>query len=313
MLICVNILVRASEERKNRRMNKQKFVHVTENDIPLGKPLPWALFLSSGELLAPAGYIVTDRTSQERLLQAQAMRPIQPEDRQRKLIAVDEDSTRGQVFTDPLLALKHNAEGMVLTFQLPGDFESRSAQVEFYGRVPMQSIIVSAPVVRASNGQSWQHFDGLPMTAQVVLGRTVSVFKTSLLRFASIPSGHLFLRYPTEAVTKPFRRSLRVEVKLPVSITLSDGTTPGILTNLSSGGCAIASPFVLGDVGRELMLAFRLKISGKAHLVQLSATIRTIKGKISQQMQYGVAFNHGTDEAVELLLKSFIYEQLAEQ
>lgn len=293
-------------------MSKQQFVHVTEREIPLGRPLPWAIFLSSGELLAPAGYVVTDRSAQERLLQAQAMRMVQSEDRQRKPAAADENPVREQA-ADPLLALKHNAEGMVLTFQFPGDFESRSAPVEFYGRVPMQSLIVSAPVVRASNGQSWQHFEGLPLTAQVVFGRTVCVFKTALLRFASIPSGHLFLRYPTEAITKPFRQALRVDVKLPVSITLPDGTIPGMLTNLSSGGCAISSAFVLGDVGSELMLAFRFKISGKAHLVQLSAMIRTIKGKISQQMQYGLAFKHGIDETNELLLKSFIYEQLAER
>ena len=46
---------------------------------------------------------------------------------------------------DPLKYLKHNAEGVVLTFKLPGDFEPRNVQVEFYGRVPLQSVIVSAP------------------------------------------------------------------------------------------------------------------------------------------------------------------------
>ncbi len=294
-------------------MKKAQYVIVSEDEIPLGKPLPWSIFLRSGELLAPAGYLIADKVAQGRLLQAKPMRAARPDDAQRTLIDVTEESdAMPRATQDPLPALKHNVEGIVLAFQLPGDYESRSAPVEFYGRVPLQSIIVSAPVMRASNGQSWQHFEGLPITAQIIFGRTMCVFKTSVLRFASLPSGHLFLRYPTEAVSKPFRQALRVDVKLPASIILSDGTVPGIVTNLSSGGCGIASGFVLGDVGAVLSIALRLKIGGKPHLVQLKAIIRAVKGKSSQQMQYGVAFDAGTDEAAQLLLKSFIYEHLAE-
>lgn len=295
-------------------MKKAQFVLVSEVEIPLGKPLPWAVFLRSGNLLAPAGYLVTDKASQGRLLQARPMRAARADDTQHTLIDLGpEVDGMPPPTSDPLQALKHNAEGIVLTFQLPGDYESRSMPVEFYGRVPLQSLIVSAPVVRATNGQGWQHCEGLPMTAQIIFGRTICAFKTSLLRFASLPSGHLFLRYPTDAVSKPFRQALRVDVKLPVSIILPDGTVPGIVTNLSSGGCAISSGFVLGDMGAILQLAFRLKIGGKPHLVQLRATIRAVKGKLSQQMQYGVAFNTGMDEAGELLLKSFVYEHLAER
>jgi hypothetical protein len=294
-------------------MKKAQYVLVAEDDIPLGRPLPWAIFLRSGELLAPAGYLIADKASQGRLLQAKPMRAARADDAQRSLIDVTDPSDgMPKPTTDPLQSLKHNVEGIVLAFQLPGDFEARSAPVEFYGRVPLQSIIVSAPVMRASNGQSWQHFEGLPMSAQIIFGRTMSVFKTSLMRFAPLPSGHLFLRYPTEAVSKPFRQSLRVDVKLPASIILPDGTVPGIVTNLSSGGCAIASGFVLGDVGAILNIALRLKIGAKPHLVQLKATIRAVKGKSSQQMQYGVAFDAGMDEATQLLLMSFVYEHLAE-
>ena len=122
----------------------------------------------------------------------------------------------------------------------------------------------------------------------------------------------MFLRYPTEAVSKPFRQALRVEVKLPTSITLADGTVPGIITNLSSGGCAISTGFVLGDTGTVLKLAFRFKIGGRTHTVQLSGTIRGIKGRLSQQMSYGIAFDSGMDENTELALKSFVYQHLAE-
>ncbi|WP_305823554.1 PilZ domain-containing protein [Massilia brevitalea] len=294
-------------------MSKQQFVYVSENDMPLGKPLPWALYLRTGELLAAAGFVIPDTTALNRMLLARPMRAALAGDKQGDLVDPSDDKNgKFASIRDPLQSLKHNAEGMVLTFQFPGDFEARSAPVDFYGRIPLQSIIVSAPAVRAANGQSWQHFEGLPMTAQVIFGRTVCAFKTSLMRFASLPSGHLFLRYPTEAVSKPFRESLRVEVKLPTSITLVDGTVPGIITNLSSGGCAISTGFVLGDTGTVLKLAFRFKIGGRTHTVQLSGTIRGIKGRLSQQMSYGIAFDSGMDENTELALKSFVYQHLAE-
>lgn len=295
-------------------MSKQQFVQVSEHDIPIGKPLACAIYLRSGDLLAPVGYVITDRGARDRLLEARPVREAQPGDSRGKLIP-DRDEFAGMPLptADPLQTLRHNAEGMILTFQFPGDFEPRSAQVDFYGRVPLQSLIVSAPVVRASNGQSWQHFEGLPITAQAIFGRSLCLFKTSLMRFAPLPSGHLFLRYPVDAVSKPFRQALRVEVKLPASITFTDGTVPGTLTNLSSGGCAVASGFVLGNVGTVLKIAFRLKIGGRPHLVQLSGVIRAVKGKLSHQMQYGVAFEEGLDESTELLLKSFVYEHLAER
>lgn len=294
-------------------MKKLQFVYVSENDIRIGGPLPWSLYLRSGELLAPAGFVIADRTVLDRLLMAKPMRPSQSGDRPSDLVTTDDLDKMPGPTPDPLQTLKHNAESMIITFQFPGDFDARSAPVEFYGRIPLQSIIVSAPAVRAANGQSWQHFEGLPITAQVVFGRTVCAFKTSLMRFAPLPSGHLFLRYPTEAATKPFRQALRVEVRLPTSIALPDGTVPGMITNLSSGGCAISTGFVLGDVGTIIKLAFRFKIGGKPHMVQLSATIRSIKGKLSQQMHYGVAFESGMDEATELAVKSFVYEHLAER
>ncbi len=295
-------------------MTKRQFVYVSETDIPVGGPLPWSLYLRSGDLLAPAGYVIADEASLSRILDARPMRASVPGDDSRELVSAgDELNGMPGPTHDPLHSLKHNAEGMVLTFQFPGDFDPRSAQVDFYGRVPLQSIIVSAPAVRAANGQSWQHFEGLPMTAQVIFGRTVCAFKTSLMRFAALPSGHLFLRYPTEAVSKPFRQALRVEVKLPTSITLIDGTVPGMITNLSGGGCAVSTGFVLGNVGTVIKLAFRFKIGGKAHMVKVNGTIRGIKGKLSQQMQYGIAFDSGIDEATELALKSFVYEHLAER
>ena len=53
----------------------------------------------------------------------------------------------------------------------------------------MQSIIVSAPALGLGSGQTWQNVEGVPMTVQVIFGRSLCMFKTTLMRYAALPSG----------------------------------------------------------------------------------------------------------------------------
>lgn len=299
-------------------MTKPQFVYLSESDIPVGISLPWSIYLRSGELLAPAGFMVSDDTVQKRLMMAVPMRSAQSNDRADLRRVIEEDGGRGDPGPpqthDPLKYLKHNAEGVVLTFKLPVDFEPRNERVEFYGRVPMQSIIVSAPTLGLGSGQTWQNFEGLPMTVQVIFGRSLCMFKTTVMRYSGLPSGHLFLRYPQEAVTKSFRQALRVDARIPASITMADDyTVPALITNLSGCGCAVATGFVLGQPGTRLKVSFRLKIAEKNRVVSIPCVIRSIKGKLSQQMQYGIEFDEEVEDSVLLTLKSFVYEHLAER
>ncbi|MFC0133726.1 hypothetical protein CR105_09395 [Massilia eurypsychrophila] len=299
-------------------MPKPQFIYLSESDIPVGSVLPWSVYLRSGELLAPAGFMVTDALVQKRLMMALPMRAAQATDRGDRRMVVEDGGERDKESPahtpDPLKYLKHNAEGVVLTFKLPVDFEPRNERVEFYGRVPLQSVIVSAPTLGLGAGQTWQNFEGLPMTVQVIFGRSLCMFKTTVMRYSGLPSGHLFLRYPQEAVTKSFRQALRVDAKIPASITMADDyTVPALITNLSGCGCAVATGFVLGQPGTRLKVAFRLKIAEKNRVVSIPCVIRSIKGKLSQQMRYGIEFDEEVDESVLLTLKSFVYENLAER
>jgi c-di-GMP-binding flagellar brake protein YcgR len=154
----------------------------------------------------------------------------------------------------------------------------------------------------------------MPMSAQVIFGKSLCVFKTTVMRYAALPSGHLFLRYPTEAVTQPFRQALRVDARIPASISMADGyTVPALITNLSGSGCAVATGFVLGQAGTRLTVAFRVKIADKARVLSMPCVIRSIKGKLSQQMRYGIEFDEAVDDTILHALRSFVYEHLAER
>ena len=295
-----------------------RYIYLAESDLQIGSSLPWSVYLRSGDLLAPAGFVVQDQVVLKRMMMAVPMRLATPVDGDTPSFEATADHIAEKMApntADPLRYLKHNAEGVVLVFKLPSDFEPRKVQVDFYGRIPLQSIIVSAPVLGLGSGQTWQNFEGLPVTAQVIFGKSLSIFKTSVMRYAPLPSGHLFLRYPTEAATQPFRQALRVDAKIPATISMPDGyTVPALITNLSGSGCAIATGFVLGETSAQLKVAFRVKIGERAQVLTLPCIIRSIKGKLSQQMRYGIEFDQGAlDPESAQALRAYVYEHIAEQ
>jgi hypothetical protein len=297
-------------------MAKQQFVYLAESDLKVGSRLPWAIYLRSGELLAPTGFAIADVEVQRRLMQAVPVRAATQYDRSQDLVQVEgvAEADVAAHNPDPLQHLRHNAEGVILTFQLPNDFEPRKVNVDYFGRIPMQSVIVSAPPLGLGTAQTWNNFEGMPMTVQVILGRSICLFKTTVLRYSPQPSPHLFLRSPQEAVTKSFRQALRVDAHIPASITMPDGyTVPALITDLSGGGCALASGFILGQAGTRLQMAFRVKLSDKLRVITVPCVIRSVKGKLSQQMRYGIEFDEKVDEPTVLALKSFVYEHLAER
>lgn len=295
-------------------MSKRLFIYLSEGDLQIGKPLPWSVYVRSGELLAPAGFLIADSAARARLMASRPLRVAVGNERSSPLaVPEDGEDKRARETPDPLKCLKHNAEGVVLIFKLPGDFEPRTVPVEFYGRIPLQSIIVSAPSLAMGNGQSWQNFEGMPLSVQVIFGRSLVVFNTTLMRFSGLPSGHLFLRYPQDAVIKPFRKALRVEARIPASITTVEGhAVTGVITDISGSGCAIDTGFIIGQAGTKLTVAFRVKIADKSHVLRVPCLIKSIKGKLAQQLRYGLQFDEEVDEAVLLALKSFVYEHLAE-
>ncbi len=296
-------------------MSTPRFVFLSETDLPPGAALPWAIHLRSGELLAPAGFLIQDEVMQQRLLATKPVRAVAADETLRAVPVPIEEHVEKKIVApppDPLRYLKHNAEGVVLTFKLPGDDKPRVAHVEFYGRMPRHSVIVSAPPLGGAMG--WQNFEGLPMSAQVVFGKSLCVFKTTVMRYAALPHPHLFLHYPSEAVAKSFRQTLRVDARLATMLTLADGyKLPALITNLSGSGCALETGFELGQNGASLVMTFKVQIAEKEQTLSITGIIRSIRGKLTEQIRYGIEFDESVDDAVLLTLRSYVYEHLAER
>ncbi|MCC6072237.1 PilZ domain-containing protein [Massilia sp. GCM10020059] len=297
-------------------MASTQLVYLFASDIPVGTALPWPIFLASGDLLAPSGFMVADELVQERLLMATPVRIGTATDRGRPSIEMDSEELSARIASranDPLKYFRQNAETVVLTFKLPAETEPRTVNADFYGRIGMSSVIVSAPALGLGDDNKWKNFEGMPITVQVLFGRTLCMFKTTLLRYAAVPNGHLFLRYPQKVVTKVFRQALRVNARIPASITLDKGAAlPALITNLSDSGCALETGLLLGQAGSPLTITFQARLADATQMLSVPCVIRSVKGKLSEQMRYGVEFSDTTAESVSAALKAFLYEQLAE-
>ena len=292
-----------------------QLVYLFASDLPVGSSLPWPIFLVSGDLLAPSGFVVATEFVQERLIMSTPVRIGTAADRGRPSIDMDSDELSARIASranDPLKYFKQNAETVVLTFKLPAEDETRTVNADFYGRIGTSSLIVSAPALGPGDEHRWKNFEGIPMTVQILFGRTLCMFKTSLLRYAAVPNGHLFLHYPQKVVTKVFRQALRVSARLAASITVGEGQVlPALITNLSDSGCAIETGLLLGEPGTILTVSFKARIEEEMRLLSVPGVIRSVRGKLSEQMRYGVEFSQ-MEERASAALKAFIYEQLAE-
>ncbi|MGZ8291644.1 MAG: PilZ domain-containing protein [Telluria sp.] len=297
-------------------MAETQLVYLFESDLPVGIPLPWPVFLTSGDLLAPAGFVVASQAVQERFINATPLRIGHLSDHGRPAMSIDSESFAAKIATrtnDPLKYFRQNAETVVLTFKLPGESESRTVNADFYGLIAMSSVIVSAPTLGLGDELKWKNFEGMPITVQVLFGRTLCMFKTTLAWYAAVPNGHLFLRYPQKVVTRVFRQALRVSARLAASITTEDGhVLPALMTNLSDSGCALETGFMLGETGTDLVVEFQVGVGDEPQTISVPGIIRGIKGNLGQQMRYGIEFAGGMSEDTGAALKSFLYAQLAD-
>jgi hypothetical protein len=75
-------------------MSKRLFIYLSEGDLQIGKPLPWSVYVRSGELLAPAGFLISDSAARARLMAARPLRVAVGNERSSPLAVPDDDDKR---------------------------------------------------------------------------------------------------------------------------------------------------------------------------------------------------------------------------
>ncbi len=286
-------------------------VEVQPGELEIGKPLQWPVYGQNGVLLAPAGFIVTHDLRQRALARLGVFRdmqrlqaaqggpgPLRPDD--------------GEP-VDALAELRHNVEFAQLTVAPRGEGEAEVTLIsEYLGKLPGQIVIMSAPPLPGR--YAWRDIpEGALIRLRLLTGRSAYSFDTGLIRYMTLPTPMLFLRYPAEVAHQQVRSNVRVRARIKaVAVMRQNSRVPVVVENISGDGCGLETESVLGDVGTAFDLVMRIELLGQAYTLSLPSIIRNRRTRRGRHIT-GVMFAYATspeDVTLRMALEAYLYEQI---
>ncbi len=281
-------------------------IRLRENDIVIGRPLPWPVFDRDRHLLLRPGHVVeTEQQLAEigkrGLFRAAGMGPPgQPYDGADE--DVHDDNWRTWAFED----LKLPMGTRMSLRKLDPDDDGRYATT-LLGILKDVSLIVGIP---APGGRLAMFRQGQPLLLRAFTGTRVFAFTASVLVVRYAPGAYIHIECPKTVDGTEVRARTRIKVRLIAVVTTGpdDSADVGRTTqveDLSVGGARLIVAQPLGEASDELSLAFRLKaVSGEATL-KLRAVIRTTVQLDDGRVAYGVQFVD-VDPIILLALEGYV-------
>lgn len=285
-------------------------VPVRSSDVLVGKPLPWDIFDTQGNLLLSRGRILESNEEKVRLLQRGAERDIDLDEHQRrsaeairKLTRFEQDSSNAQTQGAESL----HFEGLRLqpgeSLQLQVGRDERRFNVRFIGSLKGRSLIVSNP---EAEGTPVFVADGSALTVSGIASQLAFVFKCSVLVNSSRPYPHLHLSYPPEVRGMRLRQTERVPVHVATAIQRENGeSSSGAIIDLSLGGVHLISRIQL-KLQERIVLKFKIQLAGQPMIVTENGIVRAERPGDTKSVPggrgYGVQFVDMPPEDLLLLM-----------
>lgn len=173
---------------------------------------------------------------------------------------------------------------------LEGADEGRRLAAELIGVVHFEFLILRLPWVP---GLRARLLPGSMMTVRFVSSGDLCGFQSAVLSHTAKPALILFLEYPEVIEKLTLRQHRRVRCALPVQMHSRRGDAPGLIADLSRGGCKLALD-LRGQSGLRQMVAgdqlvLRSSFSPDGVPQTVTCTVRTVDIEVSR-MVLGVAF-----------------------
>lgn len=200
-----------------------------------------------------------------------------------------------------------------LSLMLESISPARKMPVRLLGFVEGKSILVSAPL---REGKEIYLEKGSAVIVRFMDGRKACAFESHVVYRAVQPFSYYHLAFPHEIESTLIRNAERIDTQLDAwvdsdFIVVDDWPKPASITNLSCSGARIEAPELLGQAGHELIVDFRLEVSGITKRVHVAGVIRNCETlhRDAQSSQYamGLEFRDLNDET-RLSLANYIHE-----
>ncbi|NMM28799.1 MAG: flagellar brake protein [Glaciimonas sp.] len=301
--------------------NFSSLAPVLSIDIALGKPLPWSVYDTSGNLLLASGFVIETQHQLDGLVESGFFRNARW-DRPHSITARNSDTRQNE--REPLSEIKQDvgSESTVamdaLRWQVGETLYLQSHDnpairytVRLIGFVKNQSVLVTAPILDGKFGfiQNGQAF-----VVRSFSGKKAYAFAATALKSVHAPYPYLHLSYPQHVRGAIIRKGSRAQVKIIAAVIIGqpERNIATTLTDLSVGGASGTARQTIGVKDAVGRIAFKVHAAGQDALLNLKITLRSVV-----QAENSEVYNHGFEFVdmtanERLILTAFVHQTLAE-
>jgi len=249
---------------------------LTPEALPLGEPLAWPVVDRDSTLLLERGAVLVGEPERSFLFAHFAphrgdgeMPTEASQDTAGKTRAAAADLRDMALAPGALMGLRTHASG-----------SSPMHPCRLIGFAPNDMLFVTPPYV---DGRMIELMAGENVDVVVIASQTVYRFVCSAVASVQSPLEYLVLSKPAGIRRLRERQSIRVRTRLPVRYRLgnTEGPCDGVALahGISVRGLSLTAPWVPGQVGERLHVAFTLHCDGLDTAIETSAIIRNVQAE----------------------------------
>lgn len=276
-------------------------IPLTEEDIPLGKPLPWNIVDSDGKVLFPHSKVVDNKPLLQQLLKLGLFRNAQQNSDNAAPQAPERQVSR--------LEQIQLAPGDLVQLQTMSTTNAERYQVRMIGFHAPVSLLVTAPTTQ---GKLVFVKEGQQFLVRGFVGKDAVAYKTRVLKSNLSPFPYLHLAYPDTVQSMRIRSSARVQVDLVTAISREGaGQASAKMTDMSVGGARLLSPRPVANKDETVKVSFRINPAGLDVYMTLNARVRAVSAdeSLDGQIATGIEFVD-ISEQDRLYLTNMVYQNL---
>lgn len=299
-----------------------------ENEVTIGKPLPWRLYDQERKVLAERGSIVRDSEHLHSLLENGACHELSWETPDRQgdnsdippTEATQEQTSAESLGTHFTFDEMKLHTGSRLQLEPPKQLGNERIMVKVIGYLRGASLLVTAPATM--NGTKLQLIEGEKVVMRSFSGQSAFAFACTVERVCKLPYEYLHLSFPDVIQGVMIRKAPRVKSKIIASVLnlnsqKAEKHVSALISNISANGVALDAQRPLGKKDDVLDLSFRVNLHNIDAFLSLKAAIRAVIDAESagltgpEILRYGLEFQNLQPNDM-VILQSMIYQQLIE-
>ena len=282
-------------------------IPLTEQEIGVGKPLPWDVLDAEGNVLLEQSRIIDSEPLLAQLMKMGLYRAAPERNAAEEKLDVAGNGATAEMQISSLSQIQL-APGDLVQLQTLHPTHAERYQVRMIGFYAPVSLMVTSPTVQ---GRLVFVKEGQQFLVRGFVGKDAVAYKTRVIKSNLSPFPYLHLAYPETVQSMRIRGSSRVSVELVTSVNGPAGSAAAKIVDLSCGGARMVSPKPVAEKGDDVKLSFRINPSGLDVYLTINAKVRAVSRDetANSQVATGVEFVD-LNEQDRLYLTNMVYQNL---